>query len=88
MLPYIAPNDLVIYKPIKSNRFNWKKGSIVVANHPLQSETKMIKRIYNVNSLGVDIRGDNEPFSNDSRQFGLVNNENILGIVKCIISFD
>ena len=87
MQPNLLPGDLVIYKPIKYLGFNFKKGTMVIANHPIQKKVKIIKRIYECSSAGVNLRGDNDLSSTDSRHYGLVNNEYILGIVELIVSF-
>ena len=41
----------------------------------------LIKRINSVNQNNIEVIGDNIEFSEDSKKFGLINNEKIIGIV-------
>ena len=86
MMPTIHPGDLVIYRPIKSNESYPCEGNIVVAKDPVRRNSLIIKRIYKKNSEGLDLRGDNNHASTDSRQFGIVQNHNLCGIVEQIIT--
>ena len=82
MFPTIKEGDLVIYKRIKSLI---KEGEIVVLNHPKDRRKLIIKRIFKINEKGIEVRGDNLISSIDSRQYGLVNRDSIIGIVETII---
>ncbi len=85
MQPCLYPGDLIIYRPIKKNHFLLKKGSIVIIRHPLKTKTILIKRVHQITANGVEVRGDNERDSTDSRQFGLINFNQLQGIVEHII---
>ncbi len=85
MLPTIREGDIVIYRPTKTHNFFPKKGSLVVVKDPLEPKTLIIKRVHKCNPLGLELRGDNDINSIDSRQFGLVNHSFLLGIVEQII---
>ncbi len=82
MLPNLSEGDLIIYKSIKAKDLPIKEGTLVVTNHPLEQDSLLIKRVYKSFSFGVELRGDNEYESIDSRQFGIVKNECIKGIVE------
>ncbi len=82
MLPTLAPKDIVIFRPTNEQDLSLKEGCLVVVSHPLKPEVLMIKRIYRLTQHGFDLRGDNEVGSIDSRQFGLVNNFCLRGIVE------
>ena len=85
MNPTLHQGDIVIYRPIHSKKFSPKKGCIVVVKDPQSPQALIIKRVYKENSLGLDLRGDNERNSIDSRQFGLVSRSYLRGIVEHII---
>lgn len=87
MRPTLSSGDLVIFRPFSktSKTTSLQEGSIVVVNHPLLPKKLMVKRVHKISLKGVDLRGDNLNSSTDSRQFGLVNRENIKGIVESIL---
>lgn len=41
----------------------------------------MLKRVESIHARGIEVRGDNPPASTDSRHFGLVPWDAVLGIV-------
>ncbi len=86
MLPLISKGDIIIYKPFKDRKDLLLEGSIVVVNHPLEKGMLIVKRISKINSSTIEILGDNEYRSIDSRQFGQVNKSQVKGIVETIIS--
>lgn len=57
-------------------------GDIVVAKHPVEQTTEIVKRIGRINEHGhYFLVGDNLEDSNDSREFGAVRREYIKGKV-------
>ena len=80
MLPSLEEGDIVFFKEYKKNKSRLKYRQIVIFNHPLKNK-KLIKRINSVNQNNIEVLGDNIEFSEDSNKFGLVNNENIIGII-------
>ena len=84
MNPTIREGDLVIYKPFNPSKEELKKGYLVVLNNPLKNEELIVKRISNQIASSIELRGDNEQISIDSRQFGLINQNEIIGIVQNI----
>lgn len=57
-------------------------GDIVLAKHPIEQITDVIKRVQNINERGhYFLIGDNLEDSNDSRNFGSVTREYIKGKV-------
>ena len=57
-------------------------GDIVLARHPIEQITDVIKRVQNINERGhYFLSGDNLEDSNDSRNFGAVTREYIKGKV-------
>ena len=84
-MPTLSDGDLVMFGPIKEPKDNLSEGSIVVLKHPLEVGTFIVKRIHSIKDSCLELRGDNEPLSTDSRHFGLVNQNQILGIVQEVI---
>ena len=82
MSPLLSHGDLLIYRSIN---LKLKEGQIVVFNHPNEKNRLIVKRIHNIKNTGVDVRGDNQSASIDSRQFGLIGKSSILGIVEKVI---
>ncbi|WP_348534785.1 nickel-type superoxide dismutase maturation protease [Prochlorococcus marinus] len=80
MLPSLEEGDIVFFKEYKKNKSRLKNRQIVIFNHPLKNKT-LIKRIISVNQNNIEVLGDNIEFSEDSKKFGLVNNEKIIGII-------
>ncbi len=85
MEPNLYQGDFIFYRPIKEKDIPIKKGTIVVFNHPIEANTLAIKRVHKSSDFGIELRGDNEKISIDSRQYGTVNQTNMLGIVEKII---
>lgn len=84
MLPLLKPGEEVLIDPNSYQRKLPKIGEIVVANHPQQPGLQIIKRVQLVTEEGnCFLEGDNVKESTDSRQFGLVDRENIIGRVTC-----
>ncbi len=79
MLPYLKEGDIVFFKNYKKNKSILKNRQIVIFIHPLKNK-KLIKRINSVHQNNIEVLGDNVKFSDDSNKFGLINNENIIGI--------
>ena len=80
MLPTLKDGDVVLFKKYKQGESSPKIGQIVIFNHPL-TKKRLIKRINFVNINSIGVLGDNIDFSEDSNNFGLVNNEKIIGLV-------
>ena len=80
MLPFLKEGDIVFFKKYKKNKSKLKMRQIIIFNHPLKNKS-LIKRINSVNQNNIEVLGDNIEFSEDSKKFGLVNNEKVIGIV-------
>ena len=75
----ISEGDLVIFK---TRNLNLEIGDIVVAFHPTIKSKLIIKRIYKIYQNKFDLRGDNHFSSTDSREWGLIKLDLILGKVE------
>ena len=82
MLPTLKPGDWIIYQPRQAADSLPSNGSVVVACLPRQSELLIVKRISHHDASGVYLLGDNLDISTDSRDFGPVQPEDILGNVE------
>ena len=77
----ISEGDLVIFK---TRNLNLEIGDIVVAFHPKIKSKLIIKRIYKIYQNKFDLRGDNPLSSTDSREWGLIKLDLIIGKVEKI----
>ena len=80
MTPTLRNSEVVLVQPAVI----YNVGEIVLANHPYKSSVKILKRIARIESGGaLHLIGDNPAESTDSRTFGTVSIESIIGKVVC-----
>lgn len=82
MLPLLQPGDeiLVNFKAYRNQPP--QPGDIIVALHPYKPQTRIVKRVAEVQSDGsCFVRGDNPAESTDSREFGWMSAQQIIGQV-------
>ncbi len=77
MLPLLKPGDEVLMAPGAVP----VPGDIVVAQHPLRRDVRLIKRVESIVEGRYVLKGDNPAESTDSRSFGPVTAEHIMGRV-------
>ena len=77
MSPTFAPGDRLLV----ARWARWGVGSVVALPDPRAPERMLIKRVHSQGPDGVDVRGDNEAASTDSRTFGLLSRSRIAGRV-------
>ena len=82
----ISEGDLILYKKINPKNLHLNIGDIVVASHPIIKNKLIIKRIYQIHQNKFDLRGDNFLYSSDSREWGLVKLDLIVGKVEKIFT--
>jgi phage repressor protein C with HTH and peptisase S24 domain len=73
MIPTLAPGERLLVRidgPIVL-------GDIVVVNREQQFD---IKRILRIEAEGIFVQGDNDLVSTDSRTYGLIPHENVIGV--------
>ena len=80
MLPTLKEGDMVFFKKYIKNKSLLKVGQIVIIYHPLKN-IRLIKRVKSIIKNSIEVLGDNIEYSDDSYKFGLINNENVIGIV-------
>jgi nickel-type superoxide dismutase maturation protease len=82
MLPTVQPDERVIVSRIPYWFARPKKGDLVVLRDPRESARLLLKRIETAKNDGTySVVGDNAAASTDSRVFGAVPSELILGKV-------
>lgn len=80
MLPTLNDGDAVLIKPTKKIVV----GDIILADHPFKSSVTILKRVAGISVDGaLTLSGDNVAESTDSRSFGDVPLESIIGRVTC-----
>lgn len=72
MEPTLKDGSIVILRKVRKI----KPGSIIMFCHDGKEK---IKRVSQVNDEGIGVIGDNSRFSTDSRDFGLISHESVLG---------
>ena len=82
----LSEGDLITYKRINPKNLDLKIGDIVVASHPKIRSKLIIKRIYQIYQNKFDLRGDNISSSTDSREWGLIELDLIVGKVDKIFT--
>jgi len=81
MRPGLKPNETVLVNCSAYKTTEPLVGDVVVATHPYKA-THVIKRIDRLDSNGrVFVVGDNREESTDSRSFGALRREQIIGKV-------
>ena len=81
MVPELHDGEEVLVDRRAYRRCAVTVGDVVLVTHPTQGATRIIKRVSGVSSEGVMILGDNQEESTDSRHFGPVSEERVLGQV-------
>ena len=80
MSPTFENGDVVFLKLTKKI----EKNDIILAQHPFKKSVKVLKRITEISDDGkLNLIGDNPSESSDSRSFGLISPENVIGKVVC-----
>ncbi len=82
----ISEGDLIIYKKTDPKNLDLSIGDIVVASHPKIKNKLIIKRINQIYQNKFDLRGDNLFSSTDSREWGLIELDLIVGKVEQIFT--
>ena len=81
MIPLLQPGEEILFDPQAYQQRYPKVGDVVVAQHPLQKK-KIVKRVALVLEDGsCFLTGDNPLASTDSRSYGFLTMDKILGQV-------
>jgi nickel-type superoxide dismutase maturation protease len=82
MMPALAPRDFVVVDRTAYAASLPRPGEIVLAADPTEPSRTLVKRVLTATPAGIELRGDNSEHSTDSRSFGLVPPESLLGRVR------
>lgn len=77
MLPAFCPGDRLLVVPVK----RLVPGDVIALRDPGRAGRLLVKRVHLVTADTVDVRGDNEAASTDSRSFGPVPHSSVIGRV-------
>ncbi len=82
MLPLLKPGEEILINPKAYQHKHPQPGDLIIAQHPLQSNLRLVKRVIEVLADGsCFIIGDNPSESTDSRSFGHVSPQYLRGQV-------
>lgn len=82
MVPTLKEGDVLLYSPRAYKAALPHVGDVVIACHPARAGLKIVKRVGNVTGDGrLFLTGDNPSETTDSRHFGHVPIDEILGKV-------
>ena len=85
MIPSLYDGDLVFFRKYYANKSTIEMGDIIIFNHPLK-KIRLIKRVKTINDFSIEVSGDNQSLSTDSKSFGAVQKDKVIGIVTSRIS--
>jgi nickel-type superoxide dismutase maturation protease len=89
MLPTVMPNDIVLVDTHAYTASIPKVGEIVLVHHPYQKDLKIIKRVAEITPEGrLVLHSDNRQAGSDSRQFGTISTQRLIGRVTCRSAFE
>jgi nickel-type superoxide dismutase maturation protease len=94
MSPLLQPGDEVFVKPCNQGNQRLTVGDIVTLWHPTQPGLKIVKRIaqsHHDSDITRDryfVQGDNPAESTDSRHFGWIDADQIIGKVLCRFDYE
>ncbi|ASC70860.1 hypothetical protein XM38_018070 [Halomicronema hongdechloris C2206] len=85
MLPLLFPGQEVLVDPTAYRRPTGapRLGDLVIAYHPYRPGLRLIKYVAWHTEAGYFLQGLNPAESSDSREFGPVTREHLLGQVVC-----
>ncbi len=82
MLPLLQPGEEILIAPHAYDKSQPKINDIVVVKHPLDRTLTIVKRVKAIASDGnYFLVGDNPTASTDSRHWGAISHQEILGKV-------
>ena len=86
MLPALKPGQRLLVKPHRQGQALPQTGSVVVCRHPSKPDVVITKRLSKRTDQQLDLRGDNPEASTDSRHFGPVPVDSLIGEVMALVA--
>ena len=84
MQPTLLPGDMVLVDTRAYIVSMPQVGDIVLARHPYQKDVSIIKRVADIIPEGrLVLHSDNPHVGSDSRQFGTIHQQRLIGRVTC-----
>ena len=77
MEPALPEGTIVLVRRTQAVQLN----DIILCRHPYKSKTNIIKRVEDLRPDGLYVLGDNPSQSTDSRSFGVIPTDHVLGVV-------
>lgn len=82
MQPLLQPGEEILINPYAYKKDLPQINDLVIATHPDKKDLEIVKRISYITEDGnLFLLGDNPNYSTDSRSFGTISLENIIGKV-------
>ena len=85
MLPALQPRQRLLVKTLPTTGQPPSPGSVVVCHHPSDQNLVITKRVWESTDAWLELRGDNQDASTDSRHFGQVPLDRVIGVVTAVI---
>jgi nickel-type superoxide dismutase maturation protease len=85
MLPALQPKQRLLVKRLPKTGLPPSRGSVVVCHHPSDLDLVITKRVWQSTETWLELRGDNQDASTDSRHFGQVPLDRVIGVVTAVI---
>jgi nickel-type superoxide dismutase maturation protease len=83
MEPTLRAGQSVLVNPRAFRGLRPQPGQIVLLRHPADPNRVLVKRVRSLEGERLFVVGDNRASSTDSRDFGAVALESVLGLVVC-----
>lgn len=86
MWPTLKPKDRVVLRPLLADAELPALGKILVCRHPHQPSRQVIKRLKTVENNRLTLLGDCPDASTDSRHWGSIPRDCLIGEVVAVVS--
>ena len=82
MKPTLCSEDHVLIDPIGFAHTPPRIGDVILAKHPIKANVLLVKRVASIDAAGrLFVMGDNPNASSDSRAFGSLQTDAVIGKV-------